>query len=84
MPRRRDDHIQFIRSQNRINQTDSLMIMKPQTQNGRPHDATIQGLRRCIAWLDACKEIGWDEKDMPKLEDLWWQYYDKDGDRKPQ
>lgn len=47
--------------------------------NLRPTDATIEALRGCLRWLDACKELGWLDEQLPNLEALWWKYHDKDG-----
>ena len=49
----------------------------------RPPDASIDGLRKCLRWLDACREIGLADEVMPDLEGLFWQYHDKDGNKKP-
>ena len=49
----------------------------------RPPDASINGLRKCLRWIDACREIGWADAVMPDLEALFWQYHDKDGNKKP-
>ncbi len=50
--------------------------------NGRPNDATHDGLRHCLKWLDACRELGWGESVMPELEKLFWKYHDKEGRQK--
>jgi len=57
--------------------------MKPKTETltGRPSDATLDSLRLCLHWLDECKKLGWPDDSMPELENLWWQYHNKDGNR---
>lgn len=37
--------------------------------------ASIEELRKCLEWLDACKRLGWLHADMKKLESLWWQHH---------
>ena len=49
----------------------------------RPADATHDGLRKCLNWLDECRKLGWSDDVMPSLEAMFWQYYDSDGNKKP-
>ena len=49
----------------------------------RPTDATHDALRKCLRWLDACRELGWAESVMPDLESLFWTYHDSTGNKKP-
>ena len=49
---------------------------------GRPADASREGLAKCLAWIDACREIGWAEEQMDDLEAIFWKYKDKDGNDK--
>jgi hypothetical protein len=49
--------------------------------SSRPKDASIEALRACLTWLDACVKLGWRKSDLPKLESLWWTYHDKDGNK---
>ncbi len=32
-----------------------------------------KAIQKCANWLAFCLRIGWDKKDLDKLEDLWWQ-----------
>ncbi len=50
--------------------------------NDRPNNATYEGLRLCLQWLDACRSLGWDESVMPEFEKLFWKYRDNEGNRK--
>jgi hypothetical protein len=52
-------------------------------KTNRPQDATVWALRACLKWLEACSELGWQDDDLPKLEVLWWDYHDKEGNRIP-
>lgn len=49
----------------------------------RPADATHDALRKCLRWLDVCRELGWAESVMPDLESLFWTYHDSAGNKKP-
>ena len=40
---------------------------------------TNRALRACANWLAYCLKIGWPAKDIPRLEELWWQYHDERG-----
>lgn len=48
----------------------------------RPHDATREALAKCLEWIEACRKLGWKEKDMDNLEGLFWRWHDKDGQKK--
>lgn len=48
----------------------------------RPTNATHDGLRKCLKWLDACRELGWAEDVMPDFEGLFWKYHDPDGNKR--
>jgi hypothetical protein len=37
------------------------------------------GVRRFLAWMNACEAIGWSKADMPRLADLFWRFKDRDG-----
>ncbi len=50
--------------------------------NDRPNNATHEGLRRCLKWLDACRDLGWGENMMSDLEKMFWKYHDNEGNRK--
>lgn len=38
-----------------------------------------RAVRVCGEWLAACLRMGWDRKDLDRLEDLWWQWHDDEG-----
>jgi hypothetical protein len=40
------------------------------------------GAKRCLAWINACKEMGWPQSAIPKLVDLFWEFKDRDGNLK--
>ncbi len=48
----------------------------------RPEDASREGLAKCLAWCDACRELGWSENQMDTIEAMFWKYKDKDGNDK--
>jgi hypothetical protein len=37
-----------------------------------------RAITKCAKWLAYCLEIGWDKKDLPELEKLWWKHRSKD------
>ena len=37
------------------------------------------GAKKCLWWLNMCKEIGWHPSHLPALADLFWKYRDRDG-----
>lgn len=39
----------------------------------------IKALQKCLEWLAYCKAIGWPESTWDRLEALWWQYHDENG-----
>jgi hypothetical protein len=58
--------------QNMVSETTNVNV-------GRPPNASIIALKKCIEWLDECENIGWQKEAIPGLEALWWQNHDKDG-----
>jgi hypothetical protein len=34
---------------------------------------------KCFAWLDYCQQIGWAKESLDRLQALWWEYHDDDG-----
>lgn len=40
---------------------------------------TRNAIRDFKAWIATCKELGWSEKTMPALADLWWKWHGDDG-----
>jgi hypothetical protein len=43
------------------------------------HQARI-AWRKCAEWLAACIHLGWEKKDLPFLEELWWRHHEKPSD----
>lgn len=35
--------------------------------------------KKCLAWLQFCRSIGWRKEDTPLLADLWWKYHDPES-----
>ncbi|MCX6845049.1 MAG: hypothetical protein NTU84_00530 [Verrucomicrobia bacterium] len=44
--------------------------------------ASREGMRRCLEWIDSCRELGWNEDQLDDLELLFWQYRDSNGEFK--
>jgi hypothetical protein len=63
--------------------TKTLPSRSQQQVGMRPADATHDGLRKCLRWLDECRKLGWSEDVMPGLEAMFWQYHDSAGNKKP-
>lgn len=40
---------------------------------------TRKAQKELLEWLRFCKEIGWREKQMPGLTDIWWRWHGDDG-----
>lgn len=40
---------------------------------------TTKALSACARWLSYCLKIGWAAKDIPRLEEIWWEYHDDHG-----
>lgn len=40
------------------------------------------GVKRCLAWIKACEEMGWPKSAIPKLVDIFWEFKDRDGNLK--
>jgi len=59
-----------------------VKVEKPYPVAPRPPDASHEGLRKCLKWLDNCSDLGWPEKSLPDLEGMFWHYRDKDGNMK--
>lgn len=37
----------------------------------------------CLNWLTYCLKIGWNVNDVPRLESLWWEFHDDQGNLCP-
>jgi hypothetical protein len=42
--------------------------------------ATSKAIREYRQWIDYCKAMGWPEKDLAALADIWWKYHDDNGE----
>jgi hypothetical protein len=40
---------------------------------------TSKALLTCAQWLSYCLSIGWLKDDIPRLEEIWWQWHDDYG-----
>jgi hypothetical protein len=40
---------------------------------------TSKALLTCARWLSYCLSIGWSKDDIPRLEEIWWQWHDDYG-----
>jgi hypothetical protein len=40
---------------------------------------TQDALIACARWLSYCLSIGWDRKDLDRLEQIWWEFHDERG-----
>lgn len=38
-----------------------------------------EALKNCARWLAFCRQIGWPQEDLDRLEGLWWKYHDENG-----
>lgn len=34
---------------------------------------------KCFQWLDYCLKIGWPKSSLERLQELWWEYHDDEG-----
>jgi len=41
-----------------------------------------KGIKLCAEWLAYCLKIGWSRDDLDRLEEVWWEYHDEDGNLK--
>ena len=37
---------------------------------------SVRAIKKCAKWLKYCLEIGYENKDIEKLEELWWEHHD--------
>lgn len=38
-----------------------------------------RAIEACGRWLVFCLKMGWQKSDLDKLEQLWWEYRDDNG-----
>lgn len=43
---------------------------------------TLRALEKCAEWLVFCIRIGWPKSDLDRLDALWWEYHDEQGNLK--
>ena len=41
-----------------------------------------KGIKLCAEWLAYCLKISWSRDDLDRLEEVWWEYHDEDGNLK--
>ncbi|QPF81703.1 hypothetical protein IC762_12465 [Bradyrhizobium genosp. L] len=39
-----------------------------------------KAIMACARWLAYCLQIGWKRSDLDRLETLWWEYHDDNGE----
>jgi hypothetical protein len=44
---------------------------------------TIKAMVACLEWLTYCLKIGWSISEYRRLEALWWEFHDDDGNLCP-
>ncbi len=40
------------------------------------------GMKKYLAWLQFCRDLGWSKALMPRLAQLWLDYHDENGELK--
>lgn len=41
---------------------------------------TALGAKRALAWLDWCRQNGWEAAELGRLSDIWWEFHDDNGE----